>query len=194
MDEQIRQMKQYLRPRIFPREITLLLAAALSISIIILFIFVEIVHYLETGSLSDRWIVFFFWLFCLLVSFLGGIIRNMQFEDQLRIWEQTGDIYDILADFESAKPMYGGRIMMGTKYAFGKNCGAAIAYANIERIYESVRYVNVFFRDQRHMQVKMINEKMHNLCYLKMFRKKTEELAIVQTILEHNPTIKVGFR
>lgn len=195
MDERIRQMKQYLRPRIFPRDLIFMLTGVLSIVLTIAFSVSTMIRYLETGVFtSGTWEGLVVLLVLTFASFSEGIYKNIKFGIQLRKWEQNGDMYDILRDFESAEPMYDGKVMMGTKYAFGKNCGTAIAYANIERIYEYVHSTNGI-RDQKIIQVKMLNRKTHNLCYLKVYKKTVEkEMAIIQTVLERNPAVKIGAR
>ena len=195
MDEQIRRMKKYLRPRILSRELTLLIPSVLIVCITVLYFVCGIIIYFETGFFpSDMW-GFLIVLLCLVVfCFFEGIYKSVKFRIQLRKWESSEEIYHIIKDFERAIPMYDGRIMMGTKYAFGKNCSVAIAYTDIDRVYEYVHTTNVI-RDLRILRVRMINRNTHDLCYLKVYRKKpSEEMAIIQTILEHNPSVKVGAR
>ena len=195
MDEQIRQMKKYLRPRILSRELPLLVASFLIVCITVLYSVCGIMIYFKTGFFPSNMREFLIIFLCLVVfCFFEGIYKSVKFRIQLRNWESTGEMYHIIRDFERARPMYDGRIMMGTKYAFGKNCSVAIAYADIERVYEYVHSTNVI-RDQRILRVRMINRHTHDLCHLKVYRKKPEEeMAIIQTILEHNPSVKVGAR
>lgn len=194
MDEQIRQIKRYLRPRIFSRELLFLIIGVLSVGFTIRFYVRTIKVYLETKvfDITGIWEISIFLLFCIFLCSLEGIFKNIKFSNQLLKWKKNGQISDILRDFECAKPMYDGRVMMGREYAFGKNCSAAIAYTDIDRIYEYVHSTNSI-KDQRMIRVKMISGKQCDLCCLRVFKGKTEEeMAIIQTILERNPSVKVG--
>lgn len=194
MDEQIRQIKRYLRPRIFSRELLFLIIGVLSIGFAISFFVRTIKVYLETKvfDITGTWEVSIFLLFCIFLCSLEGIFKSIKFSNQLHKWKKTGQMSDILGDFECAKSMLDGRVMMGREYAFGKNCSAAIAYADIDRVYEYVHSTNSI-KDQRMIRVKMINGKQCDLCYLRVFKREDEEeMAIIQTILEHNPSVEVG--
>lgn len=194
MDEQIRQIKRYLRPRIFSRELLFLIIGVLSIGFAISFFVRTIKVYLETKvfDITGTWEVSIFLLFCIFLCCLEGIFKSIKFSNQLHKWKKTGQMSDILSDFECAKPMLDGRVMMGREYAFGKKCSAAIAYADIDRVYEYVHSTNSI-KDQRMIRVKMINGKQCDLCYLRVFKREDEEeMAIIQTILERNPSVEVG--
>lgn len=194
MDEQVRQMKRYLRPRIFSRELFFLIIGALVIFIVIRFYIPTIKAYIETGNFDivSTWEVSVLVLFCIFLCALEGIYKNIKFGNQLRKWKKTDEVYDITRDFGRATPMYNDRVMMGTEYAFGKNCSSAIAYADIDRVYEYVHSTNSI-KDQRMIRVKMTNGKQLDLCYLKVYKKEPEEeTAIIQTILERNPAVKLG--
>lgn len=194
MDEQIRQIKRYLRPRIFSRELLFLIIGVLSVGFTISFFVRTIKVYLETNvfNITGIWEVSTFLLFCIFLCSLEGIFKNIKFSNQLHKWKKTGQMSDILRDFECARPMYDGRVMMGREYAFGKNCSAAIAYADIDRVYEYVHSTNSI-KDQRMIRVKMINGKKCDLCYLRVFKREIEEeMTIIQTILERNSSVEVG--
>lgn len=194
MNEQIRQIKRYLRPRIFSRELIFLLIGALCVWIVISFFIPAIITYLETKELDivTIWEVSVALLFLIFLCSLEGIFKSVKFSNQLHKWEKTGEMSGILRDFEGAIPMLNGRVMMGREYAFGKNCSMAITYADIDRVYEYVHSTNSI-KDQRLIRVKMINGKQHDLCYLKVYKKETEEeMEIIRAILERNPSVKVG--
>ena len=194
MGEQIRQIKRYLRPRKFSRELVFLLTGVVSVGCAISFFAHTIKVYLETKDFDivGTWEVSILLLFCIFLCAFEGIYKSIKFSIQLRNWKKTGEISDILRDFEGARPMHDGRVMMGREYAYGKNCCMAIAYADIDRVYEYVHSTNSI-RDQRMIRVKMINGKQYELCYLRVFKRENEkEMAIIQTILEHNPSVKVG--
>ena len=193
-DEQIRQIKRYLRPRIFSRELLFLIIGGLCVSFTISFSVHTIKVYLETKvfDITATWEFSIFLLFCIFLCSLEGIFKSIKFSNQLHKWKKTGKMSDILRDFECAKPMHDGRVMMGREYAFGKHCSAAITYAYIDRVYEYVHSTNSI-KDQRMIRVKMISGKQYDLCYLRVFKRETEEeMAIIQTILERNPSVKVG--
>lgn len=194
MDEQIRQIKRYLRPRIFSIELPFLIIGGLVVYFAVSFSVRTIKVYLETKAFDVISIleVSIVLLFCIFVCTLKGIIKSVKFSNQLHKWKKTGQMSDILRDFECASPMHDGRVMMGRECAFGKNCSAAIAYADIDRVYEYVHSTNSI-RDQRMIRVKMINGEQCDLCYLRVFKRETEEeMAIIQTILERNPSVEVG--
>lgn len=64
---------------------------------------------------------------------------------------------NVLRDFECARPIHDGRGMMGREYAFGKNCSVAIAYADIDRVYEYAHSTNSI-KDQRMIIANEIGE------------------------------------
>lgn len=194
MNEQIRQIKRYLRPRIFSRELLFLIIGVLSVGFAISFYVRTIKDYFETGvfDIISTWEVSTLLLFCIFLCCLEGIYKSIKFSIQLHEWKKTGEMSDILRDFEHARPMHNDRVMMGREYAFGKNCYMAVAYADIDRVFEYVHSTNSI-KDQRKIRVKMINGKQHDLCHLRVLKRENEEeMAIIQTILEHNPSIKVG--
>lgn len=198
MDVQLRQMKRYLNPRLFSRDLisliggTLLIVVMISISILSLKAFLmEGVSDIEDIEAYGT-IILFFCLVAFIFS-IEGIIKKIRLGKQFRKLEQYGEMPNVLSDFEYAIPMLGGRVMMGSEYAFGKNCGVVITYADIDRVYEYVHYTNSI-RDGRMIKAKMINGKEYDLCYLKVFKKEfEEEMAIIQTILERNPSVQVGY-
>lgn len=194
MDEQIRQIKRYLRPRIFSRELLFVIIGVLSVGFTIRFYVRTIKVYLETKvfDITGIWEISIFLLFCIFLCSLEGIFKSIKFSNQLHKWKKNGQMSDILRDFECARSMHDGRVMMGREYAFGKNCSAAIAYADIDRVYEYVHSTNSI-KDQRMIRVKMVNGKQCDLCYLRVFKRETEEeMAIIQTILQRNPSVEVG--
>lgn len=196
MDKQIREIKRYLRPRIFSGELMYLnlMIGFICVSSAISFFVHNIKIYLETKVFNVTTTLPFsaFLLFCIFLCCTEGIYKSIKFSIQLGKWKKTGQMSDILRDFECAKPMHNGRVMMGKEYAFGKNCSAAIAYADIDRVYKYVHTIN-FIRDQRTIRVKMTNGKECNLCYLRVFKIDTEEeKAIILTILDRNPSVELG--
>lgn len=198
MDVQLRQMKRYLNPRLFSRDLisliggTLLIVVMISISILCFKAFlVEGVSDIEDIEAYGTIILFF--CFVAFIFSIEGIIKRIRLGKQFRRLEQYGEMSKVLSDFEYARPMLDGKVMMGSDYAFGKKCGVIIAYADIDRVYEYVHYTNSI-RDQRMIKVKLIDGKHYDLCHLKVFKKKfEEEMAIIQTILERNPSVQVGY-
>ena len=195
MDVQLRQMKRYLQPRIFSRELMFLIAGVVCIVVAGSLFVRSLKIYLATGVyyyINGTKEVLIFLIFCVFLCSAEGIYKSIKFRKHLHDLKQTGEMSNVLSDFEYATPMFGGRVMMGRKYAFGKKCGTAIAYADIERVYEYVHSTNSI-KDVRMIKVKMITGKKCDLCYLKVFKEEPEEeMAIIKTILERNPSVQVG--
>lgn len=185
----LRRLRKYLQPGLFTGKIVFIMGVIFLIAYILTLNGMRVLP----GTEGYDTIVIFIFFIALIVS-VPGSIQIIRLRKQLRGLEQTGELPQVLNDFESAESMYNGKVMMGDSYAFGKGCSAVIRYEEVERVYLYEHYTNSI-KDERMLKVKMKNGKTFGLCRLKVYiRKEEEETEIMEMVLSHNPDIEIGVR
>ncbi len=189
MEEQILDsMKKYLSPKIIVATIVF----AISIIMLVIFLILKPVLNIElfealcsiVGIIS---VVAF-------LSSIAGIISKVAINKQIKAFEESGELKNVLYSFQSAQPMYNERIMLGNDYIFCKGRPVILRYCDIDRIYLYIHSTNAV-KDQRILKVKLINGKHIELCNLKVYKNtEDEENAIIDFILRKNPNIQLGYQ
>ena len=133
----------------------------------------------------------FIWL-TFILSFLTsvtGVVEKIRLSKQIKTLEQSGQLKNVLYDFEFAQPMYNGGVMLGKNYIFGKKCTAIVHYSEIERMYIYM-HTSKSMTDQRILKAQLKNGRHVKLCYLQLHKHNTEdEQAVIEAILRHNSFI-----
>lgn len=185
LSKSVRRLRRYLQPDIIAGKIVF----CVGIIIFTMYILSKFGFKIMPNTDGYGIVVVFIFFISFLISGMD-IMKRIRLQKQLHELEQSKEMPKVLKDFEYARSMYDGKLMMGNFYAFGKGCGAIIKYTDIDNVFEYVHYTNSI-RDQRILKVKMKNCKEYDLCYLKVFKKRfEEERQIVEIILKHNPSVK----
>ena len=133
----------------------------------------------------------FIWL-TFILSFLTsitGVVEKFRLHKQIKALEESGELKNVLYDFEFAEPMYNGAVMLGKRYIYGKKCIAIVNYCDIERMY-IYSHTSKSMTDQRILKAQLKNGRHVKLCYLQLHNPNTEdEQAVIQAILRHNSFI-----
>lgn len=182
-----RRLKKYLQPGLFTGKIVFIMGVIFLIAYILTLNGIRVLPGTEG---YDMIVILIF--FIALIASVPGLIQILRLRKQLRELEQTGELPQVLNDFESAESMYNGKVMMGDSYAFGKGCSAVIRYEEVERVFLYEHYTNSI-KDERMLKVKMKNGKTFGLCRLKVYiRKEEEETEVMEMVLSHNPDAQIG--
>lgn len=133
----------------------------------------------------------FIWL-TFILSFLTsitGVVEKFKLRKQLKALEESGELRNVLNDFEFAEPMYNGAVMLGKRYIYGKKCTAIVNYCDIERMY-IYTHTSKSMVDQRILKAQLKNGRHVKLCYLQLHNPNSEdEQAVINAILRHNSFI-----
>ncbi len=108
--------------------------------------------------------------------------------------ELTGQLPNLVQDFNDARSFFDNNLRMGDSYIFGKNSGKAYLYKDIERVWQHIHKTNGS-EDGRALYIKTKDSKDSILCNLPTNGSGDFELnTVVRLIMLHNPEVKIGYR
>ncbi len=183
----VRRLRRYLQAD--------LTAGAIALAVTVIFLIMYVMSICGIAILSSTegydGIILMLFIITFMLSILG-MTKRVKLHKQLRELSRAGEMAKVINDFEHARSMYDGKIVMGNFYTFGKRCSAVVKYEYIVRVYEYVHYTN-YIRDGRQIKAKLRNGKEVELCILKVRKKRfDEEMQIIKIIQERNPSVQIG--
>lgn len=110
---------------------------------------------------------------------------------QWKTLEQQGKLEEMLADYSKSERAFGGDLMIGQKYLFGKGSMYLVSYSEIHRIYmQSAERKGKFARD---LWYEDRNGQQHFICQLDSMGKNHIELDNLYRLVEKkNPAAETG--
>ncbi|MCF0135565.1 MAG: hypothetical protein HUJ69_03990 [Lachnospiraceae bacterium] len=123
------------------------------------------------------------------------IVPAVRLKKRLDAMEMRGDLLRAYMDFKMAQPAFGGKLLVGNEYLFGKKVGGIIPYWEISKVYQYIHRTN-FVEDNRLLKAVLPDgKKAVDVCKLPRRGKGDAELAhIIEFIQSRNPAVHVGYR
>ena len=140
----------------------------------------------------------FSWPILIIVAFGGiitfvGISEQKKFKDYIQQLTGSGEINQVLADFNGGRKMIKDSLILGHTYLIGKGQGNVVRYNEIRQIYQHVTRRN-FIESSRKLVYVGPDGKPHDLVDLPLRDKAKDEVIQIMVIVQSkNPNVKLGY-
>ncbi len=143
-------------------------------------------------------ITVFSWPVLFIVAFGGiilavGISEQKKYKDYIQQLTDSGEINQVIADFNGGRQMIKGALILGNTYLIGKGQGQVVRYTDICQIYQHVTRRN-FVESSRKLVYVGPDGKPHDLVDLPLRDKAKDEVIQIMVIVQSkNPNVKLGY-
>ena len=122
-----------------------------------------------------------------------GIKSQTDFNNYIRQLTDSGEIDQVLADFNGGRRMLKDSLILGNTYLIGKKQGTVVRYSEIRQLYQHITKRN-FVESSRKLVYVSADGKVHDLVDLPLRDKAKDEVIQIMVIVQSkNPNVKLGY-